>query len=1212
MTNAPEDQPASASKKYQCDQCGKGYSSVTGRYRHKKVHSKEPLPNKCDSCSKTFLTSALLDCHKTVHEAAVNKAKTLPHRQKCSICNREVRYLERHVQTHESNKTKCDICGKVFPFTRNLKLHMLYHTGERPYKCEVCGKGYVTSTLLKNHFRVHVNEQIKCHICNETFTLLSSLKRHMKCHQEGKFTCAKCGASYKLQQTLRKHAVSCCATSRANVNDPLEDSALFIEDKRVYKCNICGNELSSIGTLRRHQMLHEGSHDCDRCYRSFATAKLLEYHRRSHVKKSYSCEYCDKKFAKLISKKRHFCNGKNKHKCNVCDQIFMSKVQLTWHAKKNNCKPSGQLGVTDITDKQPAAELDKLCNKDVARIPDEGRNECNKCGKIFPRGRNLELHMRSHTGERPFKCDICGKAFVTNTTLKNHSRSHTNEKLKCKECDKTFLFPSDLKRHLISHGWREADGNVTIASTTGQQVTVSETPCSDELALTYANKKYQCSVCDKRYSSRCNYNNHYRRVHIRCDADSILKALRNKCDPTEYHYKCDECNIFFAILVQLKYHSRVHTKKLFKCGNCDMRFLKLSKKKRHLLIHQKKRHSCNACGRTFTNIAQLTWHCRKNNCDETNDQLHIEIKCEEPTIEFPNETGQPAPSEKKFKCDQCGKEYSFASSLYQHRKTHNIESVYKCSICYKTVANAALLDLHFRSHTELSCGVCGKEFKTKDELKQHMTVHPETASISNPKLHKYVLKKSTKRYYGIRSDEGKLPKAKCLICNKEVNFPEQHARAHENDSNRCKQCGKVFPFQRNLKLHMLSHTGERPHKCEICGKAYVTSTLLKYHFRLHTNELFKCDKCEKTFTLSNLYKRHLKSHQQGMYTCDKCGIRFKRKRPLQKHTIRCPGHQKKPKCNDCGQTFMNFAQLMWHAGKNNMCNINGTPHLDLKTYEQTTASARETIKSAVSDSNSNGSVASEDENRPAVLDYHLVSHTANKCGVCGKDFETPGELTQHMTLHHPNTALINKHCNQCGKVFSRQSYLKIHMLCHTGDRPHKCEVCGQAFVTKTMLKYHFRVHTNEQFKCAKCDKTFILPTVYKRHLKIHDRTPQNNVCYICNKSVKNPQRHARFHANQQRTCAQCGKSFANAQNYRLHCLTHKKERPYKCEICGQSFVTNTLLKDHFRLHTGDLFECGHCDKKYNVARNLRRHLESHEKQTSKLNKKPNPNSTNQQ
>lgn len=49
------------------------------------------------------------------------------------------------------------------------------------------------------------------------------------------------------------------------------------------------------------------------------------------------------------------------------------------------------------------------------------------CEAAFCRKPYLEVHMRTHTGERPFQCDLCMKRFSQKSSLNTHKRIHTGK-----------------------------------------------------------------------------------------------------------------------------------------------------------------------------------------------------------------------------------------------------------------------------------------------------------------------------------------------------------------------------------------------------------------------------------------------------------------------------------------------------------------------------------------------------------------------------------------------------------------------------------------------------------------------------------------------------------------------------------------------------------------------------------------------------------------
>lgn len=48
------------------------------------------------------------------------------------------------------------------------------------------------------------------------------------------------------------------------------------------------------------------------------------------------------------------------------------------------------------------------------------KNSCPYCNKVFGSVRDMKLHIRSHTGEKPYKCDYCGQTFSLKRSIEKH------------------------------------------------------------------------------------------------------------------------------------------------------------------------------------------------------------------------------------------------------------------------------------------------------------------------------------------------------------------------------------------------------------------------------------------------------------------------------------------------------------------------------------------------------------------------------------------------------------------------------------------------------------------------------------------------------------------------------------------------------------------------------------------------------------------------
>ncbi|NXX98483.1 ZN341 protein, partial [Centropus bengalensis] len=56
--------------------------------------------------------------------------------------------------------------------------------------------------------------------------------------------------------------------------------------------------------------------------------------------------------------------------------------------------------------------------------PKSPKLKCTYCDKAFTKNFDLQQHIRSHTGEKPFQCIVCGRAFAQKSNVKKHMQTH--------------------------------------------------------------------------------------------------------------------------------------------------------------------------------------------------------------------------------------------------------------------------------------------------------------------------------------------------------------------------------------------------------------------------------------------------------------------------------------------------------------------------------------------------------------------------------------------------------------------------------------------------------------------------------------------------------------------------------------------------------------------------------------------------------------------
>lgn len=431
---------------FSCRNCGKSYSYWRGLEGHSKRGRCNSKPPPCHKCGDTFRLFRQYTMHVKYSKTCGYQDMDMTRKIECDKCTRKFVHVK-SLQSHQKScnalvkkKTvfECPVCNRVLKSECNLKIHMISHTKEKNYCCARCGEKFLYKDYLNMHYRQNDEcgkgidfprlpyqpEKWMCEFCGKVgFRNRQEFNLHSLSHTED-VVCKKCGSKFSNFSMLRRHEQQSCMGDKV--------------------CSVCGKKgFRNKPEFSKHMYEHNPGfklnmlnldYKCGKCGSGFARQNNLNNHLKHFCSHGIICEHCGKgdfkskpDFRKHMNDFNHTYNEPNLQDliCHLCFRSFNTQTAKDKHivsvhkGSKNpetgnfDYFPCDRCNEVMTTIELLRSHQKALHDTSVAKL------QCKVCAKFYGR-KHLATHMRTHTGETPYKCEKCSKQFKSATNLAYH------------------------------------------------------------------------------------------------------------------------------------------------------------------------------------------------------------------------------------------------------------------------------------------------------------------------------------------------------------------------------------------------------------------------------------------------------------------------------------------------------------------------------------------------------------------------------------------------------------------------------------------------------------------------------------------------------------------------------------------------------------------------------------------------------------------------